>query len=147
MARYTATIPSVRTPDEAFAYMAHFDNVTEWDESVSSARRLDDGELGVGSQFEVTMTFVGREQTLVYDVTEYDAAARRAVLKGVNGKTVSIDTITVDPQGAVTYDAQVILGGRLKLIDPLVNLAFQRLGGKAAAGLRAALGRPVSASA
>ncbi len=139
---YTATIPSVRTPDEAFDYMVHFDNVREWDPSVSHAERLDDGPLRKGSRFSVTMSFVGRENTLEYEITEYDPTARRAVLEGVNGGTRSIDTITVSPEAAVTYDARVVLSGLLKLADPLVGLAFNRLGSKAGAKLREVLARP-----
>ncbi len=54
----------------------------------------------------------------------------------------SIDLITVqtDDEGTlVTYDAELTLNGVLGLADPLLRLAFGRIGDKAAAGLREAL--------
>ena len=141
MARYSATIPSNRTPAEAFAYMADFANVREWDPSVRRAERLDDGPLAQGSRFEVDVGFLGREVELTYELTEYDPAARRAVLQASNATTVSVDTITVADDASVTYDARLQLRGPLGLLDPLLGLAFKRLGDNAADGLRGALTR------
>lgn len=147
MARYTTTVPSARTPQEAFAYMADFANVAEWDPSVRRAERLDPGPLTRGARFAVTVGFLGRDSSLTYELTEYDPSARRAVLRGGNATTVSVDTITVDDDAAVTYDADLQLRGPLRLLDPLLGLAFGRLGDRAAAGLRDVLARGVPAHA
>ena len=59
-----------------------------------------------------------------------------------NGTIVSLDTITVegDEEGSVvTYDAELTLKGPLQVFDPLLRLAFNRIGDKAARGLVAAL--------
>ncbi len=139
MARYTTTVPAARSAQDAFAYMADFSNVAEWDPSVRRAQRLDDGPLAQGTRFDVAVGFLGREVELTYELTEYDPAARRAVLRGSNATTVSVDTITVADDASVTYDAQLSLRGVLRLFDPLLNLAFQRLGDNAARGLRGVL--------
>ena len=55
----------------------------------------------------------------------------------------STDEIRLVPAGAgtsVTYDADLRLKGTLgRLMDPLLGLAFRRIGDRAAAGLRNAL--------
>lgn len=139
MARYTATIPSTRSPADTFAYMADFTTVAEWDPSAQRATRLDDGPLRVGSQFEVVVKFLGREVELTYDLVEYAPDARRAVVRATQGGTSSIDTITVADDGAVTYDARLELRGPLRLLDPVMRLAFRRIGDNAARQLRSIL--------
>jgi hypothetical protein len=56
---------------------------------------------------------------------------------------VSLDTITIRDDGhggaSVTYDAKIDLKGVRKLVDPLLELAFKRLGDRARDGLRAKL--------
>ena len=54
----------------------------------------------------------------------------------------STDRVTVVADGAttlVTYDALLELNGVLRLADPLMRLAFGRIGDRAAAGLRRVL--------
>lgn len=144
MARYTATVPSTWPPDTAFAYLAAFETVSEWDPATVSSKRLPGPpvELGVGSRIEVVTKFLGRENTLIYEVTEFDPVARHVVLVGENGPTTSIDTIEVAADGAVTYDAKLVFSGPLKLIDPLMHLVFQRIGGDAKKELTRKLSEP-----
>ena len=55
MPRYRVSMPSPKPPSKTFAYLAAFDNIRDWDPSVVSARRLDEGELRLGSAFEVVV--------------------------------------------------------------------------------------------
>lgn len=148
MASYAATVPSTWPPDTAFAYLADFQSVAEWDPSIVSSKRLPGGpaEVGVGTRYEVVSSFAGRDVTLVYEITEFDAPSRHVVLVGKNGATTSIDTIDVAADGAVTYDAKLELRGPIKLIDPLMHLIFQRVGGKAKGGLTSKLAEPAPQS-
>jgi len=139
MARYTGTIPSSRTPAETFDYMADFTSVAQWDPSVRRAIRLDDGPVKKGSRFEVEVGFLGRTNVLTYELVEYDPAARRAVLRAEQGTMTSDDTITVADDASVTYDARLELRGLARVADPLLGLAFKRLGDNAAKGLRGIL--------
>jgi len=60
MARYHATLETPRSADELFDYMSNFDNTREWDPGVIEARRIDSGDLRVGSSFELPWcAFVG----------------------------------------------------------------------------------------
>ena len=144
VARYATTIESRLTPDDAFAYMASFDNAAEWDPSVISARRLDTGELGVGSAFHVVSTFAGRKVPLGYEITTFDPG-RRVVLEAWSGFFGSVDTISVTAAGTgsrVTYDARLVFKGLARIADPIMQLIFNRVGRKADASLRVQLNRP-----
>lgn len=138
MARYRTDVTTPAGPRAAFAFMADFTNAADWDPGIRRATRVDTGPLRVGSAFDVTAEYAGREITLRYEVEEL-VEPDRVVLRGETSTFTSIDTITVRGAGdgaVVTYDADVRMRGPLKLLDPLVHLGFQRVGDKAAAGLR-----------
>ena len=58
MARYRTTIESSLPPDVAFAELADFSSAERWDPGVISARRVDNGELGLGSRFHLEVTLL-----------------------------------------------------------------------------------------
>jgi hypothetical protein len=141
MAHYVTTIESRLAPEEAFAYMADFSNARVWDPSVTEARRVDDGPIGVGSSFELVSRFAGRDVPLRYTIVEHDPP-RRVVLEARGGGFVSRDTITVEPAehgSAVRYDALLAFGGIRKLFNPVMQLIFDRVGARATAGMQTAL--------
>lgn len=141
MAHYRTTIESSLPPEEAFAELADFSSSERWDPGVTSARRLDDGAVGVGSTFEVISRFAGRDVPLVYEIVELEPH-RRLVLRAESRTVVSLDTITFEPAAAgtsVTYDADLRLRGLVRVVDPLLGLAFNRIGDRARDGLRETL--------
>ena len=143
MARYSATIATPRLIDEVFAYLADFANTLEWDPGVVEAQRLDDEPVAKGSEFRIVSEFLGRRTSLLYRVIEFDPP-RLVTFRGVNSTVVSLDRLTFENFGAgtqVTYDAVLTLKGPFKLADPLLALAFNRLGDRALHGLRASLTR------
>lgn len=145
MARYVTTVPSPWSPEEAFDYLAQFDHVADWDPGVDGARALDD-EVAQGSRFEVVVSTLGRRIPLEYRIVEMERP-HRVVLVADASTFRSRDVITVTPTAdgcSVTYDAELELRGPLRLADPLLVLAFQRIGDRAAEGLREAVGRPTT---
>lgn len=142
MARYRGTVESNRSQVETLDYMAEFANVRSWDPTVAEARPLQQGDPGRGSRFFVRVHWLGRDLPLTYEITEFEPP-RRLVLRAENATNVSEDTVEVAPQGEgslLVYEAQVTLKGAARLFDPLLALAFKRLGDNAAAGLRRELG-------
>jgi carbon monoxide dehydrogenase subunit G len=140
MAGYEATVSSALPPDEVFAYLADFRSVAEWDPSVRSSVHVNgDDPIAVGAIFRVTTKTTLSDVVLDYTTTELERPDR-VVLRGENNSMVSLDTIVIrdDGQGGakVTYDAKIELKGARKLADPLLQLAFKRLGDKARDGLR-----------
>jgi hypothetical protein len=136
--RYRTSVTTPRRPEDAFEFMASFENVAAWDPSVVEAERIDAGELGIGSPFRVVVSSAGRRQLLVYRIAEFEPP-HRVLVVAETATLRSVDEITVDamPGGAtVTYDADLQLLGPLRIFNPALALMFNRLGDRAAAGLR-----------
>jgi Polyketide cyclase / dehydrase and lipid transport len=144
MAQYRASIDTGWTSDEAFAYLSDFSTSAEWDPGVAEAERVSAGKLGEGTQFRLVAEFLGRKTPLTYRVVEYEPP-RAVTFVGENATVVSHDRITFETIATgtrVTYDAELSLKGLLRLADPLLALAFNRVGDRALAGLREVLAHP-----
>jgi hypothetical protein len=138
MATFSTRVTSTLPPQEAFAYMAAFEHAAEWDPSVVEARRVTDGELRVGSAFHVVSRFAGRDVPLRYEIVRYEPP-RSFTVEARNESFSSRDTITVEPAGAgseVGYDALLEFRGVRRLLEPVMQAAFNRIGRAAEAGLR-----------
>ena len=76
-----------------------------------------------------------------YEVKEYEPP-RRILLVARTSFLTSVDEVRVEAAGSgsiVKYDAKLTLNGPLTLFDPLLRLAFRRIGDRAAAGLKRVL--------
>ncbi len=148
MARYVAAIPSSWCVEEAFSYMSDLANARFWDPSVVSAFRIDDGQLVVNTEFELTVRFAGRNKTLRYRVTSLEAP-RATTFEATSGSLVSVDVLTFEPRAngcLVTYNAELRLRGVASVANPLLGVMFRRLGDRARDSLREILGGPRAAS-
>lgn len=143
MARYIVSVSTPKAPDEAFAYMADLRNFAEWDPGVKGVEQVAGDGAGPDAAFDVSVSTPGRTITLRYDIVTYEPPTTvLAVAK--NSLLTSRDTITVRPDeggtgSIVTYDAALDFNGVLRLADPLLVLAFRRIGDRAATGLISAL--------
>jgi carbon monoxide dehydrogenase subunit G len=147
MARYKASLYTPRSPEEAFAYLSDFSTTAEWDPGVAEAERLGGAPVGEGSEFRLVAVFLRRKTPLTYRIVEYDPP-NAVTLRGENSTVVSLDRMTFRPSGGgteITYDADLALKGPMRIADPLLALAFKRVGDRALAGLRRKIGaeRPV----
>lgn len=137
MPHFNDTVDSSLSRAELFDYMADFSNAEEWDPGTKSARRLDEGELGVGSRFELVVEFAGRETPFTYEITEH-SPPERVVVEADSEATHLTDTMSTAAAGSasvLTYDARLELKGWRKLTTPVVALLFRRLCEKGRAGL------------
>jgi len=142
MAHYHASLQTSLSCEEAFAYLSDFSTTQEWDPGVVEAHRLEAGEVREGSQFRLLARFLGRSIPLTYTIVEYVPTDAVGFL-GENRTVVSRDRITFEPAGAgtrIVYDADLALKGPLRIADPLLALAFSRVGDRALEGLRKRLG-------
>ncbi len=141
MARYTISIRTPKSPDEAFAYMADLRNFAEWDPGVVSVDQVDGSGPGPEAVFDVKVKAVPKDLVLRYRTMSFESSTK-VVARAESKLLTSLDTITVAPDKAgsiVTYDAELTLNGLFSLADPLLGLAFNQIGGRAADGLREAL--------
>ena len=142
MARYTTTIETSASPEEAFALLEDFSNAEDWDPGVAAAERLDDGPITTGSRFGLDLRVGRSTQRWVYTVEVHDAP-RRVTFVTRSGRAVGIDAVTVVPTAAgarVDWDATFRFTGLVgAIVDPAFQLVFDRLAGRAVDGLRRAL--------
>ena len=143
MAHYRATLDVQQPRKEVFAYLSDFSMTREWDPGVVEAERLNGQAVGEGTEFRLVAEFLGRKNELTYRIVAYDPPHAITFL-GENATVVSRDTITFESSAAgtrVTYDADLALRGVLRIADPLLGLAFNRVGDRALVGLRRTLAR------
>lgn len=140
MASYRTTVACGQSADDVFTYLADFSSVSEWDPSITSAEHSSGGDpRTVGATFHVA---TASKVALDYTTLELQRPSR-IVVRGENNSLISLDTIVISDRGdsgcAVTYAAELELKGLRKLADPILQLAFQRVGNRARDGLRAKL--------
>ena len=142
MARYVATIPSSKTPAEAFAYMADLRNFAEWDRGIVRVEQIKGSGPGLGTIFDITVKGMGgKESVLRYETTEYDEPTN-VLVKGRNWMFTSIDRITVVPTATgcdVTYDAILTANWVIAPMNILLGRVFNKVGDSATRGLRKVL--------
>lgn len=143
MARYTTTVTSPASPEDAYDYLADFRSIIDWDPSVTAAELLS-GEAGTeGSRYRVVLG----TGPLGYPMEYVTVAAERPVgsgagevqLRAENAHVVSHDTITFTPNGTggtdITYDAQLLPKGIRRYADPLFSLMIGFFGTRARGSL------------
>jgi carbon monoxide dehydrogenase subunit G len=132
----TRNIPLPRA--DAFAYVADFANVGEWDPGVVSSSQRGDDPPGLGTLYDVVATFGKSTIPLVYEIEEW-APPERVVLTTSSKRFDAVDTITFveldDDRTRVVYVADFELKGVMRLLAPVVRPMFARLGKKALDGL------------
>lgn len=140
MPHYVTAVKTAWGAEEAFGFIADVRNFGRWDLRDRSVTTVD-GD-GLGSVYDVEVRTGLVPLVLQYEVVEWEAP-RRLLLVARSTTRQSVDEIRVEPAGAgavVTYDARLAMRGALRVVNPLLALAFGRIGDRAAAGLRRALG-------
>jgi hypothetical protein len=140
---YTAKLVTTASVDQAFAYLAQFDNTVHWDPGVIAAHAVTDGPPARGSRFSVTLQLGGGTEELVYGITAYDPP-HRVVLVADGSKFVSHDEISVASAGQgseVTYRAELALKGLMKIGAPFAGRALRKARDAAIVGLGRELAR------
>jgi carbon monoxide dehydrogenase subunit G len=138
MAHYRAALETERAREELFTYLSDFSTTQEWDPGVVSAERVNGSPVQEGAEFRLVAEFLGRRTPITYRIIEYDPPHAVTFL-GENERVTSRDRITFETLGRgtrITYDAALELKGVLKVVDPLLGLAFKRVGDRALGGLR-----------
>ena len=141
MARYFESLTAPGTPEQVLEYLADMRNAVDWDPGVLSVKQTDGSGAGAGARFAVEVAVAGRPLVLDYEAIEYEPGSR-VVLQAENRLIRSLDTIETRPHeggSIVTYDAQLLLRGPLRIFDLLIRRGFRGIGERAGAGLRRVL--------
>jgi len=134
------SITTAKPREEAFAYVADFTTVAEWDPGIAGSERTG-GDGGVGTTYRVVATFRGREVPMTYEVMEYDRP-ERIVLRGEGAAVHAVDTIEFsvhDGGTRIDYSADFRMKGLLRFAEPFIGGMFRDLGRKAITGLEQSL--------
>lgn len=139
MAHYEVTFATPLSPEEAFGRLATVERFEEWDPGVSKGEQIEGDGPGEGAVYLLTVKgFTGGDLKLKYRVTSFDAPNRFVIVADAKSLR-SDDVVTVVPtdSGAeVTYAADLVMKGPYALLNPVLGLVFNRIGDKAAAGMK-----------
>ena len=138
MTRLVETATTSLSQDEAFAHVAEFENIHLWDPGVVRSTKLSLGDAGVGTIYDLELSYRGRTMSMQYIVTEYEPH-RRITLEGSGGPVKAVDTISFGADGdtiRVTYEADLRLTGLARLFQPFMKRRFDAIGEAAGSGLR-----------
>ena len=138
MATFEVNTETTKSPEEVFGLLGDLTNATGWDPSIVAVERTEDGPLGVGSGFSVTLGILGAEKKLTYTVIDFEPPSR-LVLRSATSFLVSQDTITIEakPDGGsnVRYQASLTGQGLVALAEPLLKAVITYFGSGAKPGL------------
>jgi len=119
-----------RPVEEVWKFISNIENMPKWDRGVLEARQTSEGPMGVGSTVQVVRQFLGRRRIAnfrVADVVPNRTVAIQAGGMGVSGN-VRYTFEPVEGGTRMTSSAEVVLGGWLKLITPIIMPMLERDG-------------------
>jgi len=118
--RFTNTVTINRRPAEVFAFLAHFDNVPQWNYAISETRKITGGPVDVGSRYRQTRTVPTRSEE-TFEVTEFEPDHRLSI-RGALGPFQGEITYLLEPAGnatTLTNTMDLQASGPLRLVAPL----------------------------
>jgi uncharacterized protein YndB with AHSA1/START domain len=118
------SIEIARRPEDVFSYLIDPSHMPQWQESVVSVRRLDEGAPAVGSRIVVTRRVGSRARELTMELSELNAPTSWTG-RGVDGPVRAIARSRIEPVGngersRVTIELDFEGRGIGKLLVPLV---------------------------
>jgi uncharacterized protein YndB with AHSA1/START domain len=128
MLRAESEIVIDRPVEDVFGVMTDVDKVPLWMTSVIESRRSPAGRIGVGTEYEHTVKFLGKRFTTRARTTEC-VPPRRLVFVAMDRRFEMEATVTLEPQGSGTRVREIIRGdarGFFKVAEPVLVRAVQR---------------------
>ena len=132
---------SRRRMEDAFDYIVDFSRIDEWDHTIISAKKVTDGNIGLGSRFDLVFAMGPRKTPISYEITEFDFP-NKAVLTGTSENFIAVDTVNLQktPDGChVNWRAELEFSGTSAKIVPLLEKKIKADGAKTIRDLGRAL--------
>lgn len=126
---------------EVFNFMADFTNSLRWDPGVVAAARANDesGPVHVGSEFNLTTRFKGKDSQMVYKLVALDSSKHEIVLTGDGSIIKAVDTMKLsqldDGKVRIDYTADLSLKSFRKPFILFLKGALDKLGTEAMNGI------------
>ena len=131
---FANTVTIQRSTHEVFEYLAHFENVPEWNYAIVETQKTSDGPVGVGTTYRQTRSRPSPSEE-TFEVTQFEPDHRLAI-RGDLGPfdgTLTYDLESVPGGTKITNSADLQAHGLLKIAAPL---ASGRVGDAVAANLQ-----------
>jgi carbon monoxide dehydrogenase subunit G len=127
----------------AFAFVADFANAQHWDPGVATSETIGSAPTGLGSRYVLGVRLGGRVAPMEYRITAFDAP-NRVVLSGEGSNVTAVDDIRFAPSASgsgthIDYTADIALGGLMRLAQPFLGRAFDKLARNAVEGMQRTL--------
>ncbi len=138
MANYRTSVRTPWSAQRAFEYLSDLEHFAQWDPGVKRSVHVAGDRAGLGAEYDVTVSGPGRDLTLRYKTVAIDPFRRIEVVAETSAlRSVDVITVenTIDGGCVVFYDADLVFRGAFAIANPLLSLAFRRIGDRAAAGL------------
>jgi uncharacterized protein YndB with AHSA1/START domain len=124
MAQIVESIEIARRPEDVFAYVTDPAHLPDWQESVVSVRRQDEGPVGAGSRVVITRRIGRMERTMTSELGDFNPPKTWKV-RGLDGPIRGMVNGTVEPldngeRSRVTIALDLQGRGIGKLLLPLV---------------------------
>jgi len=128
-----------RTPEEIWSRLVDLESAHEWVPDLVSARRLTDGEVGVGARYAEVVAIGGKHTDAELEITEFEPPHTFAHA-GRGGPARFTASFRLEPDGSggtsVTHAWTLELEGMMKMMEPMVRGLVQKNAAAAADGLR-----------
>lgn len=141
MTKLHETIDTALSPAATFDFVADFANSMHWDPGVATSERIGDGPVAVGARYKLGVIMRGKVAPMEYHVSAFEPG-RRVVLVGEGSNVHAVDEIRFEPAGTgtrVDYTADINLGGWMRIVQPFVGGAFEKIAKDALGGMQQAL--------
>ena len=117
-----------RPVDAVFDVLSDVDTVPLWMTAVVESRQRPPGPIGVGTEYEHTVKFLGKRFTTRARTVEC-VPPRRLVFRTMDSRFELEITVTLEPRGPATAVREVVRGdakGFFKVGEPVLASAVQR---------------------
>jgi uncharacterized membrane protein len=114
--------------EEVFSYVSNLTHSAEWQNGLEEVRKTTEGPLGVGTQFALVRTFIGRKMEASNEITEFVPNAKVA-FKTTSGPIpleASYHFETIGKDTKLTSKIEMQPKGFVSLAEPLISASLQR---------------------
>ncbi|RJQ75160.1 polyketide cyclase [Pseudonocardiaceae bacterium YIM PH 21723] len=144
MVEVTRTFTVAATPERTLAYLRDFANTTEWDPGTQSCEQVSPGPIEVGTRWHNRSKIVGIKTELIYELIRSEPG--RVVFRGTNKTASATDDMAVSPGDLpgttrITYHATIDFQGAAKLVSPIAQVVFAKVGSDVVRSLTAVFER------
>jgi uncharacterized membrane protein len=114
---------------EIFAYVAEFENLTDWSGAVIAVRKTPSGAMHVGTTVLITIRFLGKWVQSTYEVVECEPA-HHITLKSIAGIAPCVFSFLLEPledsRTNLSFEAVIQKGAYLGLAEQTAASATRR---------------------